>query len=457
MRTMNRSIVAWTTLLVSATAFAQSNAPLPAFPGAEGFGAVATGGRGKPVVEVTNLNDSGPGSLREALNGGDRTIVFRVSGTINLQKRIDVAHPNITIAGQTAPGDGICLRGKELMIRNTQNVIVRFIRSRPGDELKQEHDALTVWNSQKVIIDHCSLSWSTDSVSDVVKGSRDVTIQWSIISEPLNLSVHQKGRHGYGTGWGHGSYHHNLIAHCESRAPRLAAEPTRGLTDFRNNVIYNWGGGGSYGGEHADIDFVGNYFRPGPSTQHTDSFFNAWNSNTRIFLSGNVMEGNPEITSDNVKGLITKGSIWKDPVDLKQVPVSFSFHGAKITTTSAEEALEQVLQYAGASLSRDAVDQRVINDVKNRTGSVINSPTDVGGWPELRSLPAPSDRDKDGMPDDWETKHGLNPDDAQDGQAVAPNGGGYTNLEIYLNELAEPAMPKMKPSSDSTADNHAGN
>jgi hypothetical protein len=153
------------------------------------------------------------------------------------------------------------------------------------------------------------------------------------------------------------------------------------------------------------------------------------------------MEGNPEITSDNLKGLITKGSIWKEPVDLQQVPVAFSFQGAKITTTSAEQALEQVLQYAGASLSRDAVDQRVINDVKNRTGSIINSPADVGGWPVLRSLPAPSDRDKDGMPDDWETQNGLNPDDTQDGQALAPNGGGYTNLEIYLNELAAKVMP----------------
>ncbi len=415
--------------------------PVPAFPGAEGFGANATGGRGKPVVQVTNLDDSGPGSFREALKGGDRTIVFTVSGTIDLKSRLELNSPNVTIAGQTAPGDGICLRGYQLMIKNTNNIIVRFIRSRPGDINKIETDALTLWNVQKAIVDHCSLSWSTDSVSDVVKGSRDVTIQWSIISEPLNLSVHAKGVHGYGTGWGYGSYHHNLIAHCESRSPRLGADPTRGMIDFRNNVVYNWGNGWSYGGENSDIDFVGNYFKPGPSSKRRDALFNAWRSNTRIFLSGNVMEGNEEVSKDNLKGLITEGSVWKVPVDLKHVPVGMSFEGAPIATDSAQDAYEKVLKYAGCVLpNRDAVDSRIVSDVTNGTGSTINTQTDIGGWPELKSAAAPSDKDKDGIPDEWETKNGLNPDDASDAAKVPE--GGYSKLEEYLNELVTPVMGK---------------
>ncbi len=411
--------------------------PIPAFPGAEGFGAHATGGRGKPVYEVTNLNDSGPGSLRDALSEGDRTVVFRVSGTIRLDRRIDITKPNITIAGQTAPGDGICLRGKELMIK-ANNVIVRYLRFRPGDELNQEHDALTVWNASNVIIDHCSMSWSTDSVSDVVKGSRNVTIQWSIISEPLTQSVHAKGSHGYGTGWGYGSYHHNLIAHCDSRAPRLGADPTRGMSDVRNNVIYNWGNGWSYGGENSDIDFVGNYFRPGPNSAQNRVLFNVWKSNARVYLADNVMETNDAVTADNLKGLVTEGSVWKEPVDLTHVPVPASFGGASVKTDPASIALERVLTEAGASLpKRDAVDERVVNDVRNRTGKIINSQADVGGWPELRSAEAPVDGDRDGMPDAWETRHGLNPADPADGAQPAKDGGGYTNLEIYLNAIVD--------------------
>jgi pectate lyase len=420
--------------LLATAAFA---AP-PAFPGAEGLGANATGGRGGEVYEVTTLDDSGPGSLRDALSAGDRTVVFRVSGTINLKSTIRLAKPNVTIAGQTAQGGGICLRGKELMIR-ADNVIVRFLRFRPGDELRQEHDALTVWNARNVIIDHCSMSWSTDSVSDVVKGSRDTTIQWCIISEPLTRSVHVKGAHGYGTGWGYGSYHHNLIAHCDSRSPRLGADPTRGFIEVANNVIYNWGFGWPYGGEHSDINFVGNYLRPGPSSQHRSVLFNAWMSNTRIFLSGNVLEVNEDVTADNVKGLVTKGSIHKEPISLAEVPVKQAFPTTRpVATQPAAEAMELVLGKAGATLPRrDPVDARVVKDVRERAGRIINSPTDVGGWPELRSAEPPVDTDKDGMPDAWETAHGLNPADPKDGRAVAAD--GYSNLEHYLNDLAAKA------------------
>src|SRR5687767_7950836 len=224
---MHRSALSWVVMSVSAVASAE---PLPAFPGAEGFGANATGGRGKMVYAVTNLNDSGPGSLRDALSGGDRTVVFRVSGTINLESQLRLNKPNVTVAGQTAPGDGICLRGRELFIADTDNVIVRYLRLRPGDEQKAEHDALSIRNCRNVIIDHCSLSWSTDSLNDVTHTSGNVTVQWCILAEPLNKSVHAKGDHGYATGWdgriingkgGGGSYHHNLLAHAFSRAPRI--------------------------------------------------------------------------------------------------------------------------------------------------------------------------------------------------------------------------------------------
>lgn len=416
--------------------------PKPAaFPGAEGFAGHVTGGRGKPVYAVTTLADSGPGSLRDAVSEGNRTVVFRVSGTIDARKRIEIKGPNITVAGQTAPGDGICIKGKELFIRDTKNVIVRFLRCRPGDLLGEEHDALTIWNSQDVIVDHCSLSWSTDSVSDVVKGSRNVTIQWCIVSEPLDRSVHAKGSHGYGTGWSYGSYHHNLIAHCASRAPRLAADPTRGLVDVRNNVIYNWGFGWAYGGEHADVDFVNNYFRPGPDSQHNHILFNPWASNCRVYLSGNVLEGNAEVTSDNAKGLVSEGSVWKEPVVLDHVLVPASFGGAAVKTHPAQQAVDLVLAKAGATLpKRDPVDERVVASVRDRGGRLINSQADVGGWPELKSVPPPPDSDADGMPDAWEAQRGLQPGDPDDGPRQAPDHSGYTNLEVYLNELAAAAM-----------------
>jgi pectate lyase len=418
-------------------------ATLPAFPGAEGFGASASGGRGGSVYEVTTLDDDGPGSLRDALRDGNRTVVFRVSGTINLKTRLDIRRPNVTIAGQTAPGDGICLRGKELMIVDADNVIVRFLRLRPGDELRQEHDALSVRNSGNVIIDHCSMSWSTDSLNDVTHGSGKVTVQWCVLSEPLNASVHVKGAHGYATGWdgriindpaggtkgGGGSYHHNLIAHAQSRAPRIGYyKEGRGLIDCRNNVIYN--SGSAYGGETDDFNYVANYYRPGPSGLNADgTIFSVWAEDSRLYVDGNVVEGKPELAADNARGVIFKkgtaaAGLVAEPFDV--VPV---------TTHAAEEAYRLVLAHAGAVLPRrDAVDTRIVDDVKNGTGHVINSPSDVGGWPELRAAAPPSDADHDGMPDEWERTHGLDPRDPADGAKAGPS--GYTRLEEYLNELA---------------------
>lgn len=430
-------------------------AATPAFPGAEGFGAGASGGRGQSVYEVTNLDDSGPGSLRDAVGQPNRTVVFRVSGTIDLQSRLQVGKPNITIAGQTAPGDGICLRGHELFVRDTENVIVRFIRSRPGDESKSELDAVTIWNSKDVILDHCSMSWSTDSLNDVVKESGNVTVQWCILSEPLVHSVHSKGAHGYATGWdgrtkGGMSAHHNLIAHAASRAPRIGYFKTgRGLIDCRNNVIYN--SGPSYGAETDDLNYVGNYYRPGPDTpklRKEVSLFDVWADDTRMYAAGNVYEGQDRVASDNNGAIVFKeGNKNNDGTprtgNAKTCLVGKPFEVAPVTTHPAERAYELILERAGAVLpARDVVDARIINDVKNRTGHLIDSEKEVGGWPELKSAPAPADSDHDGMPDEWEKTNGLNPNDPADGAAVASDKGGYSNLEIYLNELAAKAMPK---------------
>lgn len=425
-------------LAMAAPAFAGD---LPAFPGAEGFGASASGGRGKPVFEVTNLDDAGPGSLRDAVSQGNRTVVFRVSGTINLQAPLRFEGENLTIAGQTAPGDGICLRGRELMIVNSKNVIVRFLRCRPGAEQKVELDALSIRNSKDVIVDHCSLSWSTDSLNDVTHLSGNVTVQWCILSEPLKNSVHAKGSHGYGTGWdgrvnGGGTYHHNLIAHCDSRAPRIGYNKTgRGIIDVRNNVIYNTGNGSAYGGETDDFNFVANYFRPGPSTANPGVVFDFWADDTRAFVGGNVVDGKDAVAADNRLGLqFKKGSADTTLVDEP-------FDVPPVRTDQAAVAYERVLAGAGATLpKRDTVDTRVIDSVKNRTGTIIDSPEQVGGWPDLRSEPPPTDTDRDGMPDAWETSRGLNPTDPADGAAVNDSAGGYTNLEMYLNELAAKAL-----------------
>jgi pectate lyase len=414
------------------------NQALLAFPGAEGSGCETTGGRGREVRYVTNLNDDGPGSLREAVRDGNCTIVFGVSGTIDLQSRLVIRATNLTIAGQTAPGSGICLRGRELVIGGS-NIIVRFLRLRPGDIRREECDALTVWDANRVIIDHCSLSWSTDSLNDVVRDSTNVIVQWCILAEPLNESVHHKGAHGYGTGWGSGpgagnSFHHNLLAHCNSRAPRIGSEKNA-LVDVRNNVIYNTGGGWAYGGEQARVNFVGNFFKPGPDTKHPDQIFRLSSPQTRMYVRDNVVDAQPSVSRDNTVGIAAdKG------VDASAALVAEPFAIPSVRLQQAQRAYELVLEHAGAVLpSRDAVDERIVAEVRAGTGRIIDSQSDVGGWPDLASTPPPNDSDGDGMPDQWERKQGLDAANADDGPQTASD--GYTNLEHYLNELAESALP----------------
>ena len=413
-------------------------AETPSFSGAEGFGAVATGGRGGDVYYVTSLDNDGVGSLRDAIRQGDRTVLFKTSGTINLESKLDIKAANITIAGQTAPGAGICLRGKELNISG-ENIVVRFLRVRPGDERGEEHDAVTVWGANRVVIDHCSLSWSTDSLNDVVRDSSHVTVQWCILAEPLNESVHRKGAHGYGTGWGSGpkggnSFHHNLLAHCNSRSPRLGSEQDA-LVDVRNNVIYNMGNGWAYGGEHARANVVANYYKPGPNTVRPHELFRISSPDTRMYLHDNVISGQLQVTQDNASGLV-----GDDGIDLAAALVAEPFDVPHVGVDSAENAYELVLTFAGATLPRrDPVDTRVLSEVRGGTGRIISSPREVGGWPALQSKEPPQDSDGDGMPDSWERSHDLDPQNAADGAAYTNE--GYTNLEHYLNGLAARTIP----------------
>jgi len=421
---------AWT------TAGADETAWLPAFPGAEGFGARASGGRGGEVYEVTNLDDSGPGSLRDAVSKRNRTVVFRVSGTIELKKRLVVAQPNITIAGQTAPGDGICLRNYPFAV-SSRNVIVRYLRSRLGDVTRQEDDSMGVLHgASNVIFDHCSATWSIDEALSLSGNETDVTIQWCLIAEPLHNSFHAKGPHGYGSlmrSNGRVTLHHNLWAHCASRSPRLgdnygkAPYPT---FDVRNNVIYDFGhtcSGLTQG--ILEVNYVGNYIRPGPSSKARFPIHVGAPSDMRFYIKDNVFEGNVKLTADN--------SMFFDPIDVKgkrQVQtVTGPFAAPAVRTQTAKQAFDSVLAVVGASLPvRDSVDRRIIEQVRKGTGKIIDSQKNVGGWPELKSTPAPLDTDHDGIPDAWETKHGLNPRDPADA-GLAHDKNGYTNLEHYLN------------------------
>jgi hypothetical protein len=436
-----------------------------AFPGAEGFGKYTTGGRGGKTLIVSNLNDKGPGSFRDAAEAkGKRIIVFAISGTIHLESKLSIKG-DVTIAGQTAPGDGICLADQSVSLGGN-NIIVRFLRFRMGDKFQNSgkvdgagsDDAFGGTGRKNIIVDHCSMSWSTDEVFSVYGGD-STTLQWNLISEPLNYSYHfEKGdsdyeHHGYGAIWGgrHSSFHHNLFAHCNSRNPRF--DGIRNIPeencDYRNNVIYNWGGNSVYAGEGGNYNMVSNYYKWGPSTNPGTKFriatpykfgnipFGKW------FAKGNFVDGWPNVTADNSLGVIFNQGTDEDRKTYfmtKEFPFD---HGA---TQDAIDAYEMVLKNVGASYKRDTLDERIINDVKNRTGRLIDVQggfphgtiyeKTISAWPGLRSLPCPKDSDKDGMPDDWEKKNGLDPNNAGDAAAYRLD-KNYTNIEIYINSLVK--------------------
>lgn len=415
-----------------------------AFPGAEGFGKFASGGRGGNVIVVTNLNDDGAGSLREAIQEkGPRIVVFAVSGNIELASPLDINNGSLTIAGQSAPGKGICIRNYTVNVK-ADNVIIRFLRFRMGDEKKFEGDAISGTKGvSNIIIDHCSMSWSTDECASFYNNS-NFTMQWCIISESLNNSVHSKGAHGYGGIWGGkgASFHHNLIASHSSRLPRFSGSSTTPngpdeLVDFRNNVIYNWMNNNSYGGEKGKYNIVNNYYKPGPATKNNKKhqIVNPWPPLGNFFIAGNYLHGNEKVTTDNKLGVIVKEG---DPA---AVFVEKEFAVESIMNQSAEEAFDLVLADAGASLKRDAVDRRIVEEARNGLSSfgkdkngIIDSQHDVGGWPELKSSPSQEDKDQDGMPDSWEKTNRLNPEDASDAckKTIDKN---YDNIEVYLNGL----------------------
>lgn len=459
----------------------------PAFPGAEGYGMYVTGGRGGKVYHVTTLEDNGEeGSLRYAIKqSGARTIVFDVSGTIFLNSALQISNGDLTIAGQTAPGDGICIAGWPVTL-NSKNIIIRYIRFRCGNanvsrvegDGGHEGDGLGGMDGANYIIDHCSVSWSVDECLSVY-GNRNTTVQWCIASHSLRMAGHSKGAHGYGgmMGGGKTTYHHNLIANHDSRTPRFVFRTgdetsEQHPTDYRNNVIYNYGKNGAYGGEEMNINLVNNYYKPGPFTKkqpasyqkriigpgvgtHKDDSGNiveyVWG---HYYLDGNKNSDWQDVTADNwniglVQQVASSNYGWnattRDSIRMDE-PMPF----ALVTTHSADVAFAKVLAYAGASLHRDQYDQAVVDDAQNGTASftgpnesdrpgIIDSPDDVTyadgstGWPTLESKNPSADSDGDGMPDLWEENRGLDSSDPADGNAT--NAEGYTNLELYINSL----------------------
>jgi pectate lyase len=410
-----------------------------AFPGAEGFGANSLGGRGGKVMFVTNLHDSGPGSFRSACTAkGPRVVIFRVSGIIELDTLLTITEPYLTVAGQTSPGDGICIKNFGCIIEDTHDIIIRYLRFRPGDQKRVEQDALWVHSSRDVIIDHCSTSWGTDETLSVTgSGTTNVTVQWCMITESLNNSVHHKGPHGYGSLFridGNLSVHHNLYANHSSRNPRPGCYGDMkrgGMLDFRNNVVYNWGERPGYTAEDkVALNLVANYYKPGPSTSREvrPYAFIIGGKNTNIFVSQNILEGSLTGELDNWKFVDALDTSWTDGARLP-VPLWV----AEVKTEGAGDAFKRVLNGAGANaLKRDPVDERIVREVRDDRGKIIDRPSDVGGWPEYIGGSVPTDTDNDGMTDAWENAHGLNPNSADDANLDVDE-DGYTNLEESLN------------------------
>ena len=459
---------------------------LLAFPTARGFGKFASGGRGGKVVEVTNLNDSGEGSLRWALTEAgkeDATIVFRVSGTITLNSDIRAKLRNVTIAGQTAPGGGILYRGAKLNLGGSDNFIMRNIRGRIGlkdDQSFIKGGSIGIENANNFIIDHCCFGWSGEE-NMTVYDNHFTTVQWTIVHEGLYDAGHQKGNRGYGDQWGGSpaTFHHNLLAHNYNRSSRIngasnADQDRNVFMEYYNNVNYNWGKKNScYGGENEagtgsthECNFVGNYYKPGPSTPSGSYFMQISNNRNGKkstgpsvwFFSGNKMEGNSAADSDNWKAVnnntqYTIEQLRRDtllyPSAFYPSKNAFNYDDYMTPVETADEAYASVLARVG-TIQRDVVEQRIVDEVANKTahykGSTLNkdgfidSPADAEGWPEYESGIPYSDSDRDGMDDLWEWLHGLDPNNPDDGRQVY-SAEGYTALEIFLNSLMGEYIP----------------
>ena len=507
------------TLLFMAAAFSCATAfadDVPAFPGAEGHGRYVTGGRGGKIVHVTNLNNSGTGSLRAAVSGNDKKIVvFDVSGIIALSAELIIGD-NTTIAGQTAPNPGITVR--YFTMRPGNNNIIRFIRFRRGEEKNVNDGADATWqrNKNNIIFDHCSFSWSIDEIASFYD-NRSFTMQWCTLGEALANPGHTKGEHSYGGIWGGkgASFHHNFLCHMQNRAPRFCgaryawegydktkyANPIQAeIVDFRNCVMYNWGNGnGCYGGTGGgQINIVNNYYKAGPGTANKTrvtqvSVANSSNAEdspymgyaSRYYINGNYVAAAKVPQNYDWKGVIFDSGLttidgeqcipddkhlYGDNVtyyknsagkDFVRVKMDSPVEKGTVTTHSAEAAYEKVLSYCGASLYRDNVDARYMEEAANGTTTYIGSATKTGDGKtvvhragiidyvkdqgdyvlETGSREAGFDSDNDGMADAWETANGLNPNDANDAKTYTLDSKGwYTNLEVYCNALVEDIM-----------------
>lgn len=437
-----------------------------AFPYAEGFGRFAQGGRGGDVYHVTTLADYDPktdkpieGSLRHGIitQKNARTIVFDLSGTIRLKAPLLVEKSYLTIAGQTAPGDGITisddtfqLKGGEKEEEWIHDIIVRFIRFRHGDVSAKTGDGITSNYLRDYIFDHISAGWTIDGTQDL-RGGGNFTLQWSIYAEALNRSTHYKNAPHAMLGSFRDikkniSIHHTLMASSRNRHPTLGSgerADTLAISDFRNNVIYNWAGPTNLG--EVRHNFVANYYKPGESSEYgyketkPIQIKSSRAQCAKGYLQGNYFENAPaEFNKDNYTAIEYTNTGSYNSTTRAQFEYNKPFvSGDDVPVTQdAKKAFDLVLKKAGASLVRDAVDTRVVKDVRNGTGKLIDSQKEVGGWPVLKSGPAPKDSDKDGMPDEWEKKNKLNSNDASDGNKYSLS-KHYTNLEVYLNGLVD--------------------
>lgn len=456
---------------------ADDTSKLLAFSTAEGGGRFASGGRNYDVYVVTSLEDYArdekpvEGTLRYGLEEfakpkedgghGGAIIVFNVGGTIHLKHKLVIAYKNITIAGQTAPGDGITIAGYDTDISGSENLIIRYMRFRPGAENVfnggDSMDALWGRDNKTFIIDHCSFSWNTDETLSTYRG-QDGTVQWCIISESLTVSGHSKGRHGYGGIFGGDNvvFQYNLIANHTSRNPRIGGgfmgdparqdaatgNPNIARVQISNSILYNWGYNTCYGGGYTWSNYINNYLKAGVGTRDKvrNQIIDAGEKNKRggFYVSGNYLEGNAALSEDNSKGLKksgdTSGNKKTDYVTTPYEAEGFN----NITLVSAQDCYEPILNRAGATYPyRDAIDARVVYETKTDTGRYINTEDEVGGYPAATvTREADFDKDKDGIPDAWETAHGLNPNDATDSAKINPN-TGYAYIEEYFNGLVE--------------------
>jgi len=451
-------------LLAAMTASAAAERTL-AFPTAEGYGRFAQGGRGGRVIAVTNLQDSGPGSLRAAVEAtGPRTVVFEVSGLIKLESKLVIRPANsfLTIAGQTAPGIGICISNYNLGMLGAHDVIIRYVRVRPGNTSGTTLDGMGMASADNCIIDHCSISWTQDEAFSS-RGAKNITLQRTLISEALNIAGHKNYKpgtqHGYAASIGGdiGSFHHNLLAHCAGRNWSLAGGLDKanghayaGRLDIRNNVVYNWGHRTTDGGAH-EVNFVANYYKPGPATKVFHALkaqYGGFPGTQQYYVAGNVMPGHFDAGNQEKARLAATERGGRLP-ETYSPWVDAPFFESHVTTHSAGEAYENVLADVGCNFpALDPHDQRIIAETRAGTATYTGSASgfpglpdsqdDVGGWdayPEIRR-PADWDTDRDGLPDAWESARGLDPGDPNDGPADS-DGDGMTNLEDYLNALVD--------------------